>query len=271
MRKLSLFTLTAATVLTTAGAPLLAQASEGNYRYGRFQNGGYVVIQGTSGSELKEVLSRLETELGNGKWNICVPGLPATPEVSVPETPDTNTPDVNVPETPDTNTPDVNVPETPDSSTPEVSVPETPDSSTPGTNTPETGTPDINAPELTFAEQVVNLVNQERAKAGLKELILDKEIEAAALIRTREIQQSFSHTRPNGTKFSTVLKEQGISYQLAGENIAWGQVSPEAVMEAWMNSEGHRANILNPKFTKIGVGYEQNSAGRNYWTQLFTY
>ena len=102
-------------------------------------------------------------------------------------------------------------------------------------------------------------------------MALDKEIEAAALIRAKEIQSSFSHTRPNGSSFSTVLKEQGIRYSGAGENIAWGQISPEAVMEAWMNSDGHRANILNPKFTKLGVGYDQSAKGRNYWVQMFTY
>ena len=125
--------------------------------------------------------------------------------------------------------------------------------------------------ERTFAEQVVDLVNAERAKAGLGALTLDRNIESAALVRAKEIETSFSHTRPNGSSFSTVLTENGISYQGSGENIAWGQRTPEEVMNGWMNSEGHRANILNSRFTKIGVGYYQNSAGRNYWTQLFTY
>lgn len=62
-----------------------------------------------------------------------------------------------------------------------------------------------------------------------------------------------------------------MSHRGAGENIAWGQKTPEQVMEGWMNSAGHRANILNEKYTSIGVGYYQNAAGRNYWSQLFTY
>lgn len=115
------------------------------------------------------------------------------------------------------------------------------------------------------------MVNEERAKVGLSEVTLDKSIEAAALIRAKEIETSFSHTRPDGRSFSTVLTDNGITYRGSGENIAWGQRSPQEVMKGWMNSEGHRANILNPKFTKIGVGYYQNAAGRNYWTQLFTY
>lgn len=148
-------------------------------------------------------------------------------------------------------------------------------------NKPETTPPseDTNTPEnkpeadkeLTFAEQVVELVNQERTKAGLNAVTLDQNIVSAALVRAKEIETSFSHTRPNGSKFSTALTEQGVTFKGAGENIAWGQKSPEAVMQAWMNSEGHRANILNKNFTKIGVGYYQNAAGRNFWTQLFTY
>lgn len=138
-------------------------------------------------------------------------------------------------------------------------------------NEPETdnSTPDSEA--LSFAEQVVALVNKERAKVGVGALTLDKEIEAAALVRAQEIETSFSHTRPDGRSFSTALTDAGITFHGAGENIAWGQRSPEEVVNAWMNSEGHRANILNAKFTKIGVGYYRNSAGRNYWTQLFTY
>lgn len=123
---------------------------------------------------------------------------------------------------------------------------------------------------LTFAQEVVRLVNVERAKAGLSALTLDSEIEKAATIRSNEIINNFSHTRPNGSSFSTVLKENNISYKLAGENIAWGQKTPEAVVTAWMNSEGHRANIMNASFSKIGVGNVKNSSGTIYWTQLFT-
>ena len=123
---------------------------------------------------------------------------------------------------------------------------------------------------LTFAQEVVRLVNVERAKAGLSALTLDSELEKAATIRSNEIINNFSHTRPNGSSFSTVLKENNISYKLAGENIAWGQKTPEAVVTAWMNSEGHRANIMNSSFSKIGVGNVKNSSGTIYWTQLFT-
>lgn len=129
---------------------------------------------------------------------------------------------------------------------------------------------DTETPALSYAEQVVKLVNEERAKVGAGALTLDKEIEAAALVRAKEIEISFSHSRPDGRNFSTALTDAGITFHSSGENIAWGQRSPEEVVKAWMNSEGHRANILNTNFTKIGVGYYQNGAGRNYWTQLFT-
>lgn len=129
---------------------------------------------------------------------------------------------------------------------------------------------DTETPALSYAEQVVKLVNEERAKVGAGALTLDKEIEAVALVRAKEIEISFSHTRPDGRNFSTALTDAGITFRSSGENIAWGQRSPEEVVKAWMNSEGHRANILNTNFTKIGVGYYQNGAGRNYWSQLFT-
>lgn len=162
--------------------------------------------------------------------------LPGNPEINLPNT-----------EIPDVNIPDSNFPEIPE-------VPEIPDNES-----------------LSYAEQVVSLVNAERAKAGLNALTLDTEIASAALVRARETEKSFSHTRPDGRAFNTVLTDNGIKFNGAGENIAWGQRSPEEVMNGWMNSEGHRANILNPRFTKIGVGHYQNAAGRNYWTQLFTY
>ena len=157
--------------------------------------------------------------------------------------------------------------EKPDQETP---APETP---TPETPTPET--PDHDASEdnaaLSYAEQVVKLVNEERAKAGLPALTMDADVTAAANVRAKEIKQQFSHTRPDGSSFSTALKEQGVAFRGSGENIAWGQKTPEQVMNGWMNSDGHRANILNKNFTNIGVGYYQDANGVNHWVQLFTY
>lgn len=121
-----------------------------------------------------------------------------------------------------------------------------------------------------YTKQVVDLVNVERAKEGLSPLTIDANAAKAADIRAKEIQTKFDHTRPNGSSFSTVLRENGVSFNGAGENIAWGQRSPKEVMTAWMNSAGHRANIMNPNFKHIGVGNQENS-GTQYWVQLFTY
>ena len=120
-----------------------------------------------------------------------------------------------------------------------------------------------------YADQVLKLVNQERAKAGLSALTTNSTLTAAANKRAQETAKSFSHTRPDGSSFSTVLKEYGISYRMSGENIAYGQKTPQEVVTGWMNSEGHRANILNGSFGKIGIGvYKSN--GVIYWSQLFT-
>lgn len=152
--------------------------------------------------------------------------------------------------------------------TPSVPDTEQPDISQPG------GDGSVNNPGTdvgSYAQQVAALVNAERAKAGLPALSVQTEIVSAANVRAKEIKQQFSHTRPDGRSFSTVLTESGVSFRGSGENIAYGQKSPEAVMEGWMNSAGHRANILNANFKNIGVGYYQDANGVNYWVQLFTY
>lgn len=136
---------------------------------------------------------------------------------------------------------------------------------------PTTGAQTTKPENKSFARQVVELVNKERNKAGLNSLSIDTKIESAAMVRSKEIEKSFSHTRPNGSSFSTVLSESDVNFRGAGENIAWGQRSPEEVMNGWMNSSGHRANILNSNFKNIGVAYYVGSNGRTYWTQLFTY
>lgn len=119
-----------------------------------------------------------------------------------------------------------------------------------------------------FEAEVVRLVNIERAKNGLGELSAsDSALNKAADIRAKEICTLFSHTRPDGTSCFTVLKECNVSYGAAGENIAYGYRTPEQVVEGWMNSPRHRANILNGNFRKIGVGFVQSGYG---WVQLFT-
>ncbi|MCU5460375.1 MULTISPECIES: CAP domain-containing protein [Bacillus cereus group] len=119
-----------------------------------------------------------------------------------------------------------------------------------------------------FEQRVVELTNAERAKQGLPALKIDTELSKVARIKSEDMQKNnyFDHNSPTyGSPFD-MMKKFGISYTSAGENIAQGQRSPEEVVQAWMNSAGHRANILNNGFTHIGVGYVESG---NYWTQQF--
>lgn len=121
---------------------------------------------------------------------------------------------------------------------------------------------------LTFEERVVELVNQERAKAGLKSVTMNLKLSNVARAKSQDMHDNnyFSHTSPTyGSPFD-MMKKFGITYRTAGENIAMGYRTPEAVMEGWMNSPGHKANILNSAYTEIGVGYVSDG---NYWTQEF--
>jgi uncharacterized YkwD family protein len=135
------------------------------------------------------------------------------------------------------------------------------------TEKPQATTPASSAVSA-FEQQVVELTNQERAKNGLPALKLDVELSKVARDKSKDMQTKnyFSHTSPTyGSPFD-MMKAYGISYKAAGENIAMGQRSPEEVVQAWMNSQGHRENIMNPNFTHIGVGHV---ATGNYWTQMF--
>ncbi|MEC2496552.1 CAP domain-containing protein [Bacillus cereus] len=119
-----------------------------------------------------------------------------------------------------------------------------------------------------FEQRVVELTNAERAKQGLPALKIDTELSKVARIKSEDMQKNnyFDHNSPTyGSPFD-MMKKFGISYTSAGENIAQGQRTPEEVVQAWMNSAGHRANILNNGFTHIGVGYVESG---NYWTQQF--
>ena len=131
----------------------------------------------------------------------------------------------------------------------------------------------LNIPEtdetvLTYENEVIRLVNAYRAENGLHALRADWELSRVARYKSQDMKDNhyFSHTSPvYGSPF-TMIKNFGISYKSAGENIAKGQRTPQAVVNAWINSSGHRANILNASYTKIGVGYV---ADGNYWTQMF--
>lgn len=128
--------------------------------------------------------------------------------------------------------------------------------------------PSIDSNVLNYENEVIRLVNEIRIENGLNELKPDWQLSRVARYKSQDMKDNnyFSHTSPiYGSPFE-MIKNFGISYKSAGENIAKGYLTPQAVVNGWMNSSGHRANILNSSYTKIGVGYV--SEGR-YWTQMF--
>lgn len=131
----------------------------------------------------------------------------------------------------------------------------------------------INIPEedstvRNFEKEVIRLVNNIRKENGLAALSEDWELSRVARYKSADMRDNnyFSHTSPTYGSPFTMMKNFGISYKSAAENIAKGQKTPEAVVNSWMNSSGHRANILGKSYTKIGVGYTKD---KNIWTQMF--
>ena len=128
--------------------------------------------------------------------------------------------------------------------------------------------PQLDASVRSFEQEVIRLVNEQRVKNGLNPLTENWELSRVARYKSQDMVDNryFSHTSPTyGSPFQ-MIRDFGISFRRAGENIAYGQRTPQAVVNAWMNSSGHRANILNAFYTQIGVGYVANG---NYWTQMF--
>ncbi|MCI8961260.1 MAG: CAP domain-containing protein [Lachnospiraceae bacterium] len=239
------------------------------------------------------------SSLGCSRPEVILPGLnrpgcqnPGSgssqcPDILKPNLPNLDCPDTECPDTenPGTNCPGITPPgsDNPGTTPPGTDNPGTtnPGTDNPGTTPPGTDNPGTTKPGTTnpggqlpdtlddYARQVVDLVNAERAKSGLSPLDVHSGAGDAALVRAQELKRSFSHTRPDGSNCNTALDQAGVSYRGFGENIAYGQRSPEEVMRVWMNSSGHRANILNGSFNAIGVGHYQDSAGTDYWCQLF--
>ena len=129
----------------------------------------------------------------------------------------------------------------------------------------------VSAGQSSMTSQVVNLVNSERAAQGLTALQKDSRLAALAQQKAEEMakNQYFSHTSPTYGSAFDMLKAAGYSYKTAGENIAMGQKSAASVMDGWMHSSGHRANILHTSYEKIGVGYAVSADGMPYWVQIF--
>ena len=177
------------------------------------------------------------------------------------------TPETTSPETtkPETTKPETTVPET---TVPETTKPETTKPTPPETEPAETESDFPSSSVSEYERRVVELVNEIRRQNGLGVLTLNEELCHVAREKSRDMKTRgyFSHTSPTyGSPFD-MMKAFGISYRAAGENIAMGYPTPEAVVEGWMNSDGHRTNILNASFSEIGMGYV---AQGHYWTQMF--
>lgn len=144
-------------------------------------------------------------------------------------------------------------------------------SGSPKENVNKEETAPVTPAELSYEQQVVNLVNEERAKEGLSALKMPSYLADATGIRARELEQLYSHDRPDGRSCFSIFDDIGVSaWMSTGENIAAGYRTPSDVMNAWMNSPGHRGNIMNADFKSMGAGYWKGADGREYWVQMFT-
>ncbi|MDJ0571516.1 MAG: CAP domain-containing protein [Pleurocapsa sp. MO_192.B19] len=129
-----------------------------------------------------------------------------------------------------------------------------------------------------FDQRILELVNNERANVGLDSLSIDDQLDQAANLHTDEMVQAdqMSHQLPGEASLGDRVSATGYNWTRLGENVAAGYTTPESVVEGWMNSPGHRENILNPEFTSIGIGYDNAPDDNNsfndfdvYWTQVF--
>ncbi|WP_346817521.1 CAP domain-containing protein [Bacillus paramobilis] len=272
MKKRVLLSVAAATALTLGVSSLDAQAATVQPSNIKVQNIQYskVMMKQMSQQELQAFLQSMGVESlaqwqqGNFQPNCIIPGQQPTENV-VTEQP-TAKPETQKPveQKPVEQKPAEEVQK------PEAQKPaENNNTQKPAEQKPAEQKPAEEAKSLSeFEQRVVELTNAERAKQGLPALKIDTELSKVARIKSEDMQKNnyFDHNSPTyGSPFD-MMKKFGISYTSAGENIAQGQRTPEEVVQAWMNSAGHRANILNNGFTHIGVGYVESG---NYWTQQF--
>ncbi|MFD0589787.1 CAP domain-containing protein [Paenibacillus sp. GCM10027627] len=201
------------------------------------------------------------------QFNIVINGVTIKfPAPTAPVKPTPTAPVKPTPTAPVKPTPTAPIKPTPTAPVKPTPTPTAPVKPTPTPTAPVQPTPAPTTEAGTFQAQVVTLVNQERAKQGLPALQTDSLLGKVATEKARDmdVNNYFSHTSPTyGSPFD-MMRSFGVKYNFAGENIASGQPTPARVMSDWMNSPGHRANILNKDFTKIGVGYVNGE-----WVQMF--
>ena len=121
-----------------------------------------------------------------------------------------------------------------------------------------------------YQSAVLRLVNQQRTVRSLKPLTVTAAMDGIAAVRAKEASVRFSHTRPDGSNPSSLFAQRKIAFSSAGENLAYGYRSPEALVSAWMSSPEHRSNLLSARFTNTGIGAYQSADGKIYCAQLFS-
>nr|WP_312580077.1 CAP domain-containing protein [Sedimentibacter sp.] len=220
--------------------------------------------------DLNSIKLKLE-DCDTSNWKSILQTYKKEAAATTPEV--TTAPEVEEPEVADV--PEVKEPEVttaPETKEPEAATPVKNETTTNTTEKDTTSNTTVSSSNLNYEQKVVELVNIERQKNGLSALTLDTSISNVARTKSKDMADNnyFAHQSPTYGSAGDMLKQFGIKWSAWGENIASGQRTPEAVVTAWMNSEGHRANILSSNFSKIGVGYAVNSNGTPYWTQMFT-
>ena len=232
--------------------------------FNNLKSNSYILKKGISNSKVYNYLSNKDCKINiSDIINNCINNGQNTSKPNKPNT-DISKPSVdNSKPSEDTNKPSEDNSNNGQNNNQNTSKPETDKPSQEENNT--------NTSVSSYEKQVVDLVNAERAKNGLSALTLDTSVSKVARVKSQDMATNnyFSHESPTYGRAGDMLKQFGIKYTAWGENIASGQKTPQEVVTAWMNSSGHRANILASDFTKIGVGYAKNSNGKAYWTQMF--
>lgn len=222
------------------------------------QNLANQLCKGNLGKLNPETLKNICEKIQSGKFE--TKNLKNCPTINAAKkTPAKTTPAINKPTVPTTTKPVA----------PTTSKPAAPTTTKPAAPAPAKPTTPVATG--TQETQVADLVNQQRAAQGLPALKFNAELSKVAEAKAADMRDKgyFDHNSPTyGSPFD-MMKQFGITYRAAGENIAKGYKTPAAVMDGWMNSPGHRANILNSNFTEIGVGYVTDGNGTGYWVQMF--
>lgn len=211
----------------------------------------------------------LFSEEASSTTDVTEPNTTATPKTTVPTTKPVTTAKPSTTAAKPTTTVPTTKPPAPTTTAPVPTTKPEPVTQEPTTNPPistQTGTTQIitDGEDKDFELTVTELINKERVAAGLPALKVSNDLSKAADIRAKEIVKEFSHVRPDGTLCFTV------SPIMSAENIAKGQKTPQAVLSAWMNSDGHKKNIMTKQFTITGVGcYYDSATDMYYWVQIF--